>query len=411
MPSWLGIRQAGTVAVRGIFRRPSGVKCDKGTRVLPQVKIKGERLNRISFLYSEVESPLEKIPNGSIVQILSRAGKSLGWGMYNGHARARLRVLSETPDIEVNDEFFTQRLETAFSLRKSLSISSTAYRVVNAEGDGLPGLVVDRFNDLFVIEYFASGMFKRRRLIQAVIQRHFPEAVFYSFSQRHVQKQESFDHYEETIPEPREITENRIRFLVRPGTGHKTGFFLDQRDNRKRFGEMASGKRVLDLCCHSGGFSIYALKNGALSATAVDRDPVAMEQAQENARINHVTIDFRAQDIDWYLRENASERFELIVLDPPKQTKSREGLHGALQRYLDWNTRALKMLSPGGRLVSCSCSGLVKDNAFRQLLNQAATRADRQIEIFDWTSAGADHPVAPLAPETRYLKVGWIKVD
>lgn len=411
MPVLVGMATSRTAAVRGSLRLRLVVKCDKGTVVLPQVKIKGEVLNRISFLYREVETPQEKIPNGSIVQILSHAGKSLGWGMYNGHARARLRVLSEAPDVEVNDQFFTERLEAAFSLRKSLSIPSDAYRLVNAEGDGLPGLVVDRFRDLFVIEYFASGMFKRRRLIQAVIQKHFPEAVFYSFSQRHVQKQESFDHYEEALPEPREITENAVRFLVRPGTGHKTGFFLDQRDNRKRVGELARDKRVLDLCCHSGGFSLYAMKHGARSVTAIDRDPIAIEQAQENAGLNSVAIDFRAQDIDSYLRENAGQRFDLIVLDPPKQTKSREGLHGALQRYLDWNTRALKMLNPGGLLVSCSCSGLVKDDMFRNVLNTAGRKAERKIEIIDWTSAGADHPVAPLAPETRYLKVGWVKVD
>lgn len=386
------------------------VNCDKEKRLLPQVKIKGEVLNRISFLYRDVEVPSEKIPNGSIVQILSRGGKSLGWGMYNGHARARLRVLSDSPLAQVDDHFFTERIEKAISLRQSLQINSNAYRLVNSEGDALPGLVIDRFNELFVVEYFASGMFKRRNLIRSVIKSRFPEAAFYSFSQRHVQKQESFDHYDEPIPSPREILENGLRFLVRPGTGHKTGFFLDQRDNRKRFGELSSGKNVLDLCCHAGGFSLFAKKNGAVSVTAIDRDPVAIEQAQANAALNALPVDFQARDLDSYLRETATT-FKLIVLDPPKQTKSREGLHGAIQRYIDWNTRALQRVAPGGMLVSCSCSGLVKDEMFRELLFEAANRAGRKIQVTHWSSAGSDHPVSPLAPESRYLKVGWLQVD
>lgn len=376
---------------------------------LPVVKIKAEALERVSYLYKDVEKPTEKIPNGSLVAIHSASDRPLGQGFYNGHSRVQLRVLDFSGKLEIDDAFFVRRLEAACDLRDCLEIDSNAYRLVNSEGDSLPGLVIDRFNELFVIEFFASGMFKRRKLIQSTLAHRFPNARFYSFSQRHVQKQESFDHYDEPAPAPEIITEHGIKFNVHPGTGHKTGFFLDQRENRLRLGNLAKGKRVLDLCCHAGGFSLYAKRAGATSVLAVDRDPNAIEQAKANAALNEIEVDFQVAELDAFLSETPT-RYDVIVLDPPKQTKSSEGLYGAKRRYLEWNKQAFQRLGPGGILVSCSCTGLVKDEAFADIVFEAARRAGRNVRLLGWSSAAPDHPFSLYAPETHYLKVAWVEV-
>lgn len=373
----------------------------------PSIKVIGLRtLDRISIPNTRVET--QTLRPGSLVEIHDQRGNWLGRGFYNRRARVRLRVLTTDPSEVVDEGFFLRRLGVALGKRQSLEPVTNAYRVVHSEADGLPGLVVDRYADLFVLEFFSAGMFKRRNLIRAFLAEKYPGASFYSFSQRRVQKQESFDHYEDPLPSPRTISENGVKFLVQPGSGHKTGFFLDQRENRLELSQRVQGKSVLDLFCHSGGFGIYAAKLGhAARVVSVDRDPAAIELARQNAALNEVSPEFLAEDISEYFRKR-QESFDVIVVDPPKQTRSSEGVHGALARYREWTHDALRRLNPGGVLVSCSCTGLVARADFQSAIVSAAKKAGKQIQIERWTGAGIDHPVSDLAPETRYLKVAWI---
>jgi len=374
-------------------------------------------LSRVSLSYREVQEPLARIPNGSLVRIFSKRGHELGKGFYNRHARVRVRVLTTSPAQVVDDTFFSERLQSAIEWRLLLQLPerTNAFRLVHAEGDDLPGLVVDKFNDLIVIEFYSSGMFKKRRLIKSVFQAQFPGCGFYTFSKRQVQKQESYDHYEDPIPSPVLIEENGLKFQVHPGTGHKTGFFLDQRENRNKIAAFTPGKTLLDLCCHAGGFSLYGrVKGQAKAVVGVDRDPIAIAQAERNAALNETTAKFVTADLNEFFVETPpapENSFDVVVLDPPKQTKSVEGIHGAIRRYIDWNRHAVERVKPGGLLVSCSCSGLVRDSDFRNLLWEVERRSGRRLNIIGWSSAAPDHPFSFRAPETHYLKVAWIKVD
>ncbi|MCS7046207.1 MAG: class I SAM-dependent methyltransferase, partial [Gemmataceae bacterium] len=232
------------------------------TESLPRVRLKIERRSNHPWIFQKmVEKPTPKPAPGSVVDILDRAGQWIGRGLYNGHSRIALRVLTTDPHEAVDDAFFARRLSRAVELRRQwldLDAVTDAYRLVHAEGDGLSGLVVDRFGDVIVLEFFAFGMYRFRPTIQQWFEEQFPGSTCYWFAEEHVQKQESFDCRPPPAPAPRVITEHGLRFRVAPGSKHKTGFFTDQRDNRLALAGFCRGKRVLDLCCNCGGFAIYA---------------------------------------------------------------------------------------------------------------------------------------------------------
>ncbi len=357
------------------------------------------------FLWKDVTKPQARVPPGSVVEIIDRSGQWLGRGFYNGHARIRLRVLTRSAGEAVDKTFFETRLERALEWRQRLRLAevTNTYRVVNAEGDGLGGLVIDRFDDLWVIEYFSAGMYRFRTVIKEVLSKHFPTACFYEFAERHIQKQESFDCRAQELPPTRLVREYGVNFEVVPGSLHKTGFFTDQRDNRQKVAEWSRGKTILDICSHSGGFAIAALKAGATRAVGLDKDPASIEIAARNASLNEVKGEWINADLlDWL--PASPETFDTVVLDPPKQTRSREGLAFALKNYYEMNRLALRRVAPGGILFTCSCTGLVKESQFLEAFAQAATASRRQVQIFHLSGAGADHPFLADVPEGRYLK-------
>src|SRR5207302_9172636 len=215
-----------------------------------------------------------------------------------------------------------------------------AYRLVHSEGDNLSGLVVDRFGSTLVLEFFSAGMYRFRTVIQEALAQHYPGSSFYWFAEEHIQKQESFDCRSPEPPPPGIITEHGIRFRVAPGGKHKTGFFLDQRTNRKTLASFCSGKRVLDLCCNTGGFAVYAKTLGlAEEVVGVDLDEEALDLARQNANLNQARIRFVQADLFTWLRDilPGGQRFDVVILDPSKQTRDREALDFALKRYLDMN--------------------------------------------------------------------------
>jgi 23S rRNA (cytosine1962-C5)-methyltransferase len=385
---------------------------------LPTVRLKIARRSSHPWIFQKmVEKPAERIAPGSVVDIVDRDNQWVGRGFYNGHSRISLRVLTADANETIDDGFIAKRIAAAVALRRDwlgLDAVTDAYRLVHSEGDNLSGLVVDRFGATIVVEFFAAGMFRFRDAIQTALTTHFPDARFYWFAEEHVQKQESFDCRPPEPPPPGVITEHAVRFRVAPGSKHKTGFFLDQRDNRKLLASLCHGKRVLDLCCNSGGFAVYAKTlGGADEVTGVDLDEQALALARQNAGLNNQRIRFVQADLFSWLRDiqASNQRFDVVVLDPAKQTRDREEIDFALKRYFDMNRLALQVLEPGGLFLTCSCTGLVTEMDFLESLRRAAWQAGRVVQVLRIGGAGADHPFLLHVPEGRYLKAVFCRVE
>lgn len=384
---------------------------------LPTVRLKIERRSNHPWIFQKmVDKPAVRPRPGAVVEIEDRDGTWCGRGFYNGHSRIALRVLTQDPDEAVDGAFFERRLGRAIALRRELlklDAVTDAYRLVHSEGDDLSGLVVDRFGDILVTEYFSAGMFRQRDLIRRVLDTHYPGARHYAFAEEHVQKQESFDHATPPSPEPVVITEHGVQFHAAPGTKHKTGFFADQRDNRQRLAQFCAGARVLDLCCNSGGFALYAkARGGADEVVGVDLDEEILALAERNARLNKARVRFVQADIFHWLRDAGSTRnqFDVVVLDPAKMTRDREQVIPALKKYLDMNKLALAAVKPGGVFLSCSCTGLVSEEQFLDMLRRAAYYANRTLQVIQVSGAGPDHPWLAHVPESRYLKAAFCRV-
>lgn len=384
---------------------------------LPRVRLKIERRSTHPWIFQKmVEKPEQKPKPGSLVEIVDSTGRFAGRGFYNGHSRIALRVLSDDPERAIDAGFFHERIARAVSLRRDLlklDAVSNAWRVVHAEGDGLSGLVVDRYADLIVVEFFSAGMVRYRQWVFDALATQFPGCRFYAFAEEHVQKQESFDLRPPTAPKPVIVHEHGLQFLASPGSGHKTGFFADQRDNRATLASLAGGARVLDLCCNAGGFSIHAKAGGAEETIAVDLDAEILAVARRNAQLNKVQVRWVQADIFPWLRDaaNNGERFDVVILDPAKLTRDRDQVIPALKKYLDMNKLAMSVLKPGGILLTCSCTGLVSEQQFLDMLRRAAFYAGRTAQVFKVSGAGGDHPFLAQVPESRYLKAVFARVE
>ncbi|TCV96068.1 SAM-dependent methyltransferase [Luteibacter rhizovicinus] len=383
----------------------------------PTIRLKTDRAPGHPWVWSaQIVKPDDKLPPGSVVDIVHAKGGFVGRGFWNGHARVALRVLTTNVDEAVDEAWIAARIARAVDLRRTalrLDEQSDAWRVVHSEGDGLSGLVVDRYANHLVVEYFAAGMWRFRDTIHAELLRHFPGSSLYWFAEQHVQRQESFDVRSGEAPDVVEVHEHGLRFLAAPGLGHKTGFFADQRDNRRRFAELARGRRVLDLCCNAGGFAVHAMAAGAREAIGVDADAAILEVARANATLNGVEATFEQGDVFEWLRAAIArgETYDAIVLDPPKLTRDRNQVVAALKKYFAMNRTALDVVAPGGILLTCSCTGLVSEGDFVEMIRRVSLNAGREIQILQSAGAGADHPVASTVPEGRYLKAIFCRVD
>jgi 23S rRNA (cytosine1962-C5)-methyltransferase len=389
-----------------------------GSPSLPRVRLKIARRSSHPWIFQKmVDKPATRIRGGSVVDIVDRDSQWVGRGFYNGHSRIALRVLTTDPTEAIDDAFFARRIGRAVSLRRELlglDKITDAYRIVNSEGDCLSGLVADRFASTIVLEFFSAGMYRFRESIQAALLTNYPDSQFYWFTEEHIQKQESFDSRSPEPPAPGIITEHGVRFRVAPGSKHKTGFFLDQRDNRRMLTSSCAGKRVLDLCSNTGGFAVYAKALGnADEVVGIDLDEEAIGRARENAQLNQARIRFVQADLFSWLRDIAStgQRFDVVVLDPSKQTRDRESIGFALKRYLDMNRLALGVISPGGVFLTCSCTGLVSEDEFLETLRRAAWQAKRSLQVVQIAGAAPDHPFLVHVPEGRYLKAVFCRVD
>jgi 23S rRNA (cytosine1962-C5)-methyltransferase len=387
---------------------------------LPVVHLKNPWKSSHPWIFQRlVAKPAQRPKPGSLVEVRGVDGDFLGVGFYNGHSRIALRILETDPAVAVDEAWFARKVAQAVSLRRDvlrLDEVSNAWRVFHSEGDGISGLVVDRYDDLLVVGFFSAGAWRHRSILFDALRAQFPGCRFHSFADAHVQKQESFDYRDTEGTEPAVITEHGIRFRADPAGAHKTGFFADQRENRAWLSRHVAGKRVLDLCCNTGGFAVYAAARGASEVVGVDIDPDVLEIARGNARLNQdaggVKPRFVQADIFPWLRDAAAngERFDVVVLDPAKMTRDREQVIPALKKYLDMNKLALATVAPGGLFATFSCTGLVSEDQFLDMLRRAAWFGGRTVQVLKVSGAGPDHPFLAHVPESRYLKAVFCRV-
>ena len=357
----------------------------------PQIRLRVPGTRKHLFFFRKmVIKPETFIEAGAVVDVLDRKGDALGCGFYNPKSEVAVRMLGPW-----EENLVEARLRRAVAFRESLKIDADAYRVCHAEGDGLSGLVVDRFGEVHSVELFSLGMLKQ---VDAV-RRIFPKV--YVQADERTQNLEGFTLPPERAPEGVVIREHGVQYRVDFARGHKTGFFCDQRENRKAVADLSIGKDVLDLFCYTGGFAIAAAKAGARRVIGVDLDEKALETARQNEKLNRVKVDFFHQDAFNYLKQSR-EKFDVVVVDPPKMARDREDLLKARRAYHDMNALASRAVKPGGVLVSCSCTGLVQAEEFLGIVHAAS---ERELRTFRIAGAGPDHPVSSLYPEGRYLKV------
>jgi 23S rRNA (cytosine1962-C5)-methyltransferase len=361
---------------------------------------------------------------GDLIHVYDKEGQPFGTGFFNPRAKVPLRVLQHGTE-PLTEADLDARLERAILLRRDtlhLSTTGNAWRVVFSDGDGLSGLTVDRYADVLSIEVTTLGVWRRLRrwlpkmhelmgTTQQVI--HLDPDIAQIEGMRFADVPEADAPHDEVV----RIEEHGIKYEVNFADGHKTGFFCDQRENRLRFGQIVAGKRVLDLCCYTGGFALAAKMIGKCEdVTAVDLDEKSIASAKRNANINQARIDFTQADAFAWGRQMIlnGEQWDAVVLDPPKfifsrEPESEEAKKGR-NKYYDLNAVALQLVKPGGLFVTCSCSGLLGMEEFEEIVCRAAHRNKRKLQILDRTGPGMDHPVMSNCPEGRYLKVIWAVV-
>ncbi len=353
---------------------------------------------------------------GDTVEIQDTRGNFLCWGAYSPQSQIRARVWSWDEAELIDGKYFLRKVAEAKDLRQSFPDLSdcTACRMVHGESDGLPGLIVDRYADWLVVQILASGVERWRTEIVNALMEVLPDLGMYERSDVDVRTLEGLPLRKGLIlgqePPPQvKIEENRLSYWVDIRSGHKTGFYLDQRANRRQIRQLSTGKDVLDCFCYTGGFSVAALSGGAKSVAAVDVSPDVLQIAGENIRLNNLPQE-RAELIDGDVFQvlrgyrDAGKSYDLIILDPPKFASSASQVERAARGYKDINLLALKLLRPGGMLATFSCSGNINTELFQKIVAGAALDAKADIQILERLHQPPDHPVALNFPEGAYLK-------
>ncbi len=351
---------------------------------------------------------------GDVVEVANSRGKFLGRAMYNPASQISLRMFT-TRDEPVDAAFIRERVRRAIAYRERFA-DLTSCRLIFAESDGLPALVADSFGGVIVIQSLALGMEQwKNTVVDALTEALSPRCVW-ERSDVKVRELEGMSQTQGLLrgeaPDRAEIVENGVRFVVDFKEGQKTGYFLDQKENRAAIAPFVKGGRVLDCFSHTGSFALHAARYGAAEVTAVDISALALAQAKENAEQNGLPLQLVEANVFDLLREryDARDQYDAIILDPPAFTKTRAAVPGALRGYKEINLRAMKMIRDEGFLITCSCSHHVSPEAFADMLVSAAADAKVQLRQIEARTQGRDHPILAASPETQYLKCHILQV-
>ena len=345
---------------------------------------------------------------GAVVSVFDRRGKFLGRAFYNPRSEITLRI-AERGDVPIDERWLKGRLGRALAYRDSLEIDADAYRLLHAEADGVPGLVVDRYGDYLVLQVGSAALERRLDWIVSALQELLVPAGILLRADSTARKREGLDTTIRVlageVPESVAVREGRVRYRAELWKGQKTGAFLDQRENRLAAGYYAFG-RVLDVFSFAGGFALHAARR-AETVEAVDASAPALGAARANAELNGlVNITFTMANAFDLLRERSDggEEYNTVILDPPAFAKTKRDLPRARRAYKEINLRAIKLLVPGGILITCSCSYHLSREAFEDTLRSAAADVGRTVRVREWRGQARDHPEILTIPETRYLK-------
>ncbi|CAH0533757.1 Ribosomal RNA large subunit methyltransferase I [Vibrio stylophorae] len=373
-------------------------------------------LRRHPWIFSRAIARIEGKPQlGDTVDILDAQGQFIARGAYSPQSQIRARVWTFESDEQIDSAFFIRRLEQAQQLRSMLAARDnlTGYRLIAAESDGLPGITIDRYDNVLVCQLLSAGADAQRDNLVAALRHCYPECAIYERSDVAVRKKEGLKlrtgllHGE--LPADLEICEHGVRIGVDVEKGHKTGFYLDQRDSRFAAMKYFKDQNVLNCFSYTGGFGLYALKAGAKMVRNVDVSQLALDTAKANCQRNAFDLsraEFLNADVFALLRQYRDEgqKFDVVVMDPPKFAESKAQLNGACRGYKDINMLAMQILKPGGVLLSYSCSGLMEQNLFQKILADAAIDAGRDVQFIERFGQAADHPILSTYPEGFYLK-------
>ncbi len=358
---------------------------------------------------SEIQKTFGNPQPGDVVTLKDFKDRPLGTAIYNPASQIVARRISRRKQ-ELDESFFQRRLERALALRESMGFSDPVYRLVWSEADGMPGVVVDRYGDHFVLQTLTLAMDHRKGMIVSALEALFGEIVVIERNDSAVRKAEGMESSTGVLAGnwggPFEITVSGVSQSIDLLEGQKTGIYLDQLDNYASVARLSEGRSVLDCFCNQGGFALHAAKGGAASVVAVDISAGAVAATNANAERNDVSIDAVEANVFDFLKEaeTAERKFDLVVLDPPSFTKNRKGVTGAMRGYKEIHLRALKMLNQGGILSTYCCSHHVSEKEFFDVICDATVDAKRTLRVIDSHTQRRDHPFIATQPETRYLK-------
>lgn len=401
-------------------------------RDFPRVTVTEKCRKRTSdghpWIYDNEITSADEMTDGALADVISEKGRYIGTGFFNSHSKIRVRIISRNANDTFDDSFFKRRLEYAYSYRKTVMTEEdmNACRLIFGEADGFPGLTVDKFNDLLSVQILSLGIEQRRDIIlNALLDILRNDGVkirgVYLRNDVNIRTLEGMSEEKgwyfregETSPVT-EIVENGIRYRVDVENGQKTGFFLDQKYNRRAAASIARGKNVIDCCTHTGSFALNCAKAGAAHVTAVDVSAAAVEMARSNAVLNGLesNMDFVRSDVFDFLKariEAHDRSADYIILDPPAFTKSRKTVGNARNGYLELNTLAMRLLPRGGYLATASCSHFMKDELFADMLKAAAKAAGVDLRLIELRRQAPDHPILMAVDETEYLKFFLLQI-
>jgi 23S rRNA (cytosine1962-C5)-methyltransferase len=386
----------------------------------PKVILKAKRaqpfFGRHPWVFAGAVERVEGDPaDGDEVDLVSHGGNFVARGLYNSQSKIRVRLYCWEPEVELDARFFRERLARAIDLRHQmlgLGGPGKAYRVAFSESDYLSGMVVDKYGDWLSVQFTALGLAKRRDTIAEVLVSLLNPRGIYLRTEKGIGKLEGVELHDgplwgERPPPDLAVVENGLRFLVNLTEGQKTGYYLDQRDNRQAVARLCADRRVLDAFCYTGGFGLHAAKAGAKEVLGVDASEPALELARKNAEANGVTnASFECADVFRHLADLAAihRQFDVVILDPPKFARNRAAVPEALKGYRRLHQLALKLLGRDGILVSCCCTGLITQTDLEDVIAQVAVEGRRDLQILERRGPSADHPVAITCRESGYLK-------
>lgn len=370
---------------------------------------------------NEIEQIEGAYTNGDIIEVYSYKDDFIGRGYINDHSKIRIRILSRNRDEMIDEAFFYNRLIDAWNYRKAV-VDTGCCRIVFSDSDRLPGLIVDKFNEYLVFEIDTLGMDVRKTMLVDTMLKVLKEdgveiKGVYERSDARVRTLEGLERIKGFLSEPFEtkilVDEFGVAMNVDIAEGQKTGYFLDQKYNHFAIRRLCEDKRVLDCCTHTGGFALSAALN-AREVIGIDASDLAIAQAEENSRLNNFTnTRFEVADVFDYLieAEKKKERFDVIILDPPAFTKSRNSVKNASRGYKEINYRAMKLLNPGGFLISCSCSEYMQKDLFMRIILSAANDSHRRLRLVESRAQAPDHPIILGNNVSEYLKCIIVQVN